>query len=338
MRLGHKRLIAAAMMWFSLAAPPVSFAQQTPVLPAPVPVYDSARMRVAVDGLVAVLKAEPKEAEVFSPGFLAAVPPAQIRMLAEQIRSQFGPDITGADIEMVSANSARLLVHYSKADVMADATITATGAPTFDGLLITGTKVSGDSFAAVASDFAALPGQASFALVRLDGAVPQTIARAGEDRSYALGSAFKLFILNELAHQIVAGRRSWSDTVPLTAKSFPSGVMQDWPRDLPVTLATLATQMISISDNTATDQLITTLGREAIEARIAKDGISDPERMLPFLSTIEAFALKSPANAELRQQFIASSEAAQRRLLHDARDRLTLDKVDFATLAGNTPM
>ncbi|MEM6429227.1 MAG: serine hydrolase, partial [Deinococcota bacterium] len=59
-----------------------------------------------------------------------------------------------------------------------------------------------------------------------------------------------------------------------------------------VTLETLATLMISISDNTATDALIDILGRDTLEARTTHNK--------PFLTTREAFSLKVDADALTR--------------------------------------
>ena len=51
---------------------------------------------------------------------------------------------------------------------------------------------------------------------------------------------------------------------------------QDWPKGAPVTLHTLATLMISISDNTATDQLIAIVGRDAIAEELRASGHAEP--------------------------------------------------------------
>ncbi len=100
-------------------------------------------------------------------------------------------------------------------------------------------------------------------------------------------------MLSTLVQEIKAGKRKWSDVVPLEVHSVPSGQMQDWPIGSPVTLHTLATMMISISDNTATDALIRVLGREAVAAEMVASGHAEPSRNIPMLTTVEFFALKS---------------------------------------------
>src|SRR3546814_9187674 len=88
-----------------------------------------------------------------------------------------------------------------------------------------------------------------------------------------------------------------------------------WPRDTPVTLQSLANWMISVSDNSAADTLIHLLGRESIEARMVAAGHSTPSRNIPFLTTVEAFALKGNNFADQRAAFLAGDDAAQRRVI-----------------------
>ena len=59
--------------------------------------------------------------------------------------------------------------------------------------------------------------------------------------------------------------------------SLPSGITQSWPAGSPVTLQTLATLMISISDNTATDTLVT-LERRKLDAFVATRRRARPRR------------------------------------------------------------
>ena len=90
-------------------------------------------------------------------------------------------------------------------------------------------------------------------------------------------------------------------------KSLPSSQLRDWPDGTPLTVATLAHLMISISDNTATDALIRIVGRQAVEA------ISP--RNTPFLTTRELFTLKTQENAPLRAEWQKSDVAHRRAIL-----------------------
>src|SRR3546814_13682736 len=79
-----------------------------------------------------------------------------------------------------------------------------------------------DSFARVAADLAALPGRTGFLVAALDDDTITPLASAHPDAQFAVGSIFKLYVLDELAAQIAAGKRRWSDVVPLDYQSFSS--------------------------------------------------------------------------------------------------------------------
>jgi beta-lactamase class A len=122
----------------------------------------------------------------------------------------------------------------------------------------------------------------------------------------AVGSAFKLAVLNALRHATARGSLRWTDVIPLAThwKSLPSGVLQAWPDGTPLTLANYAAEMISVSDNTAADALIRKLGQNAL--RPYADGND------PFITTREAFILKSKEAANLRARFLTANSATVR--------------------------
>ncbi|WP_181814772.1 serine hydrolase [Sphingomonas aracearum] len=143
-----------------------------------------------------------------------------------------------------------------------------------------------------------------------------------------LGSGFKLWVLGALAEQIAAGRHKWSDVVPLGTPSLPSGMLQNWPKGAPVTVQTLATLMISISDNTATDTLIGLVGRDAIDAHARAGGLS-----VPVLTTREAFAIK--AEAGLTAAWKAADPARRTTLLRRNAARFAAATLDVAAMTGS---
>jgi len=152
---------------------------------------------------------------------------------------------------------------------------------------------------------AALPGKVSY-LVVTDG--KDVVAREAET-PMAVGSAFKLAILDALREKIDAKKAKWSDVVALQAKhkSLPSGSLQTWPDKAPITLHTLASLMISVSDNTATDALLDYVGRENAEKRAPTAA--------PFMSTREAFVLKAKSNAAMLARWRAGDPALRRTML-----------------------
>jgi beta-lactamase class A len=153
--------------------------------------------------------------------------------------------------------------------------------------------------------FRELPGEVAF-MVTEDG---DTLASHNQDHALAVGSSFKLAVLAAVQDAVAAGEIAWNDVVQLrdSWKSLPSGILQEWPAGASLTYETLATLMISQSDNTATDALIRTLGRRAVEEHAPNSR--------PLLTTREAFVLKDPENAELKEQFLGASTAEKRRIL-----------------------
>ena len=118
-----------------------------------------------------------------------------------------------------------------------------------------------------------------------------------ENEKLAVGSAFKLGILAVLREDIAVGEQAWDDVVTLEARqvSLPSGMLQTFPVGAPLTLHTLASLMISISDNTATDVLLDVVGRERVAEKLGIDFV---------LKTRELFLLKQ--NKALRERYLAA--------------------------------
>ncbi len=189
----------------------------------------------------------------------------------------------------------------------------------------------------VLEELAALSGEVSFAFCRLtdDGVVAEHAV--SPDLRLALGSAFKLYLLGALAEDVASGRLQWDTVVRLdpARRSWPSGMTQEWPAGAPVTLATLATLMISISDNTATDHLLFELGRERVEAALPALGHGKPEVNRPFLSTREAFRLKELGHDQRIRAYLERERADRRAYLDELIAETPGD--DFAGLDLSRP-
>ncbi|HAZ13157.1 MAG: hypothetical protein A2X86_20825 [Bdellovibrionales bacterium GWA2_49_15] len=167
-----------------------------------------------------------------------------------------------------------------------------------------------------------LSGQASLLIIDEK---EQELFSMNADVPLALGSTFKLYILKELMNRIDRGELEWSDTLKLQEKylSLPSGITQDWPVDAPVTLHTLATLMISKSDNTATDHLLFFLGREKIEKLTARN--------VPFISTLEMFKLKGALSEQQTSEYIKATISEKKKILSDL-EKIPKEKVDFSSI------
>lgn len=317
----------AAMAPLSLAQP-VAAREPTKDAAKPAPTIDR-----RIDQLVPLIKGEITPESFFSPTFLAALPSAQFKAISASITAQYGQPTRIVSATPTRSNGATVKLAFEKAIATVEVDVEPGAEGKVIGLLISGFEVTGDSLEAISAEFAALPGGSGFLLAALndDGRI-SPIASRNPDQQFAIGSTFKLYILAQLVSEVRAGKRQWNDVVPLTHHSFSSTATQGWPKDSPVTLHTLAGWMISVSDNGATDTLLWLLGREAVEQKLASIGHSAPDKTLPFLSTVEAFALK--ADAPLRTRFLAASEAQQRVLLDKEAAQLTLEKATGGSIGG----
>lgn len=136
-------------------------------------------------------------------------------------------------------------------------------------------------------------------------------------KTLAIGSVFKLYILDALATQIAEGKHEWEEPVAVqdALKSLPSGAMKDEPAGKTFSVRHFAEQMISLSDNTAADHLLALVGRTAAEDAVKASGHATPSLLQPFLSTREAFAIKLLATPDEWRVYLAADLAHKRTLL-----------------------
>lgn len=321
------RLLLAALLLFAL--PGSAMAKDDDALAA------AAESRAAQ--VVAVLQGTTMPEEVFSPAFLEAVPPSQIEALRKQLTDADGHAQAVEHFSYKGSGAATLTVRFEKALAEAALQLSAEEPHLIAGFRITNVEPIGDTPQKIIADIAALHGRASIGVYALEQSGPRAIfGSPTASEQLAIGSTFKLYVLSTLAGEVKAGKRHWSDVVPLGPPSLPSGQMQNWPAGAPVTLQTLASMMISISDNTAADNLIRALGRKSIEAELVASGHSAPARDIPFLTTIENFALKAGGPARIAA-YAAANDERQRALLDEWAPTLTADNIDLSKLAGATP-
>ncbi len=293
----------------------------------------SPALRAGAERVLALLRGE-AQPDIFTPAFRAHVPDAQIRGIVQQFTSQYGAVQGLGGIEPSSAQTGTIHVRYERAIVHMQLAVEPAAPYLVSGLLLTGADMTGDTMEAVLGELRRLPGQVNFALARLGDGAPALSASLEPDRPLAIGSTYKLFILGELSRQIQAGQRHWNDVVSVDRSSIGGGTIAGFPRGAPVTLHTLASLMISISDNSATDILLHVVGRENVERTMAAMGVRDPARNRPLLSTLELGLLKAaPATAlALWQQ---ADEATRRQLLANDYAATDASRIDVSLFAGN---
>lgn len=282
--------------------------------------------------LLHILAAPGGEADFFAPLFLDAVPVDRWRAIAADLRAQHGKPVALGSVRTESATAGQVEIRYERATVGFAIVVAPQPPHRVIGLHIIGARTANDSLDKVVADISALSGTTAFAIARLTDDGPHLLRAHRADAQMATGSSFKLYILGELARVSAARERRWSDVIPLGPKSF-SGRLMNWPDSAPMTLHSLATAMIAESDNSAADTLLLALGRDRVDSMLAMTGHADAAKTLPLLGTAEAFALKMPANADLRRRFEAGSPEARRSLLRDASPRLTANRVDIGSVA-----
>ncbi|MBU1109210.1 MAG: class A beta-lactamase-related serine hydrolase [Candidatus Riflebacteria bacterium] len=205
---------------------------------------------------------ENQVAQYFAPEFLKAIPAEKIIEITKIYNQALGAYKSvrhtddGYRLEFEKGEAA------SRISINADNKIASLwfGAP----------ELVNDNLEAVKKAFAELPGKVSVCLLHHDsttGIASETFV-INQLTPLGCGSAFKLYLLKALDESVKSGKRNWTDIVELREewKSFPSGVLQDWPAGSKHTLETVAGLMISISDNTATDHIYNILGSETVRA------------------------------------------------------------------------
>ncbi|MEG3179205.1 serine hydrolase [Sphingomonas sp. LT1P40] len=319
-----------------LIAPPVlPAAAQTPP-PVAAVVQPAPAMVQQAEKLPAIINGTGDYESYFASAFKTQIPRAQFDQIGVQLKAQFGAAIKVEKIIAASPYQATVLIGFERGIGTIDIVVDSALPHPVTGLRFAKVEPRDDSVEKVEADLRALPGTTAFGIYALgDAATPVSELRG--DQPMPIGSAFKLWVLAEAARQVNSGARKWSDIVTLGPRSLPSGVTQSWPKDAPVTLHTLATLMISISDNTATDTLLTALGRERVDAMVTATGVANPAATLPVLTTIEAFRLKSSGNADIAAAWKAAGADGRRRLLRDNATRLGKTQVDPA-IFGDKPV
>jgi beta-lactamase class A len=144
----------------------------------------------------------------------------------------------------------------------------------FSGPFVTGAPQRdrtplGRELAAIASRFG---GKVTFAAADL-----KTGERFGlaADQPVATASVIKLLVMVEAFYQMQEGKLQWSQPVKETDfdRVQGSGILQDLNQQINLTLGDAITLMIDLSDNTATNMVIRTVGIGPVNARMRKLGL-----------------------------------------------------------------
>jgi len=145
----------------------------------------------------------------------------------------------------------------------------------------------------------------------------EVLASQGDETLLPLASVFKLYVLGALAEAASAGRITWDD--PATIRDEYDSLGGPAAEEAPGTTLTvreLATRMISVSDNTATDHLMHLVGRQEVEQIQQRMGHSEPAVNVPFPTTRELTILKW-SDSNVGERYSAAGAGERRTILDD---------------------
>jgi beta-lactamase class A len=162
----------------------------------------------------------------------------------------------------------------------------------------------------------------SYQVSKVNGGKCELLAGTNTESSLPLASIFKLYVLLAVADAVKAGTVGWDDQLTITkqAKAVGSAGLDELPPGAHVSVRTAARQMISASDNMATDLLIGRLGPGAVEKALVAAGHHDPASMTPFPTTHELFSV-GWGKPDLREQWKHASRQDRVQLLQQTNSR-----------------
>ena len=272
----------------------------------------------------------------FAPVFVAKIPPAQLNAVLAHVTSLRLDAVLTSTSEFVT-----LAVTDNGQPQTVSVSVDAHGLINGLGLAAAAPPpvfTVPTTWAAVDRQIQQAAPQTRLLVARVSGGGCQTVHAVDATTPAPLGSAFKLYVLDALARAIAAGTVSWDQRLTLTSQltSLPSGELATEPAGTQVTVLQAAQDMISSSDNTAADLLITLVGRTAVESAAAGSGMADPALDTPFLTTRELFVLKLDDWPALASRYLALGAAGRQAMLTGTVDRVPLSALHVTAPTGWT--
>ncbi|MGB0714672.1 MAG: serine hydrolase [Phycisphaerae bacterium] len=295
------------------------------VMVAPVAVAEDTLDRVARQ-VADQIKEDPGDiASLYSKPVLQQISEAQLKSLYSGFYQQHGKVISVVAVQRGAKSNGKYTFSFEKGVQMTVSLAISTNKPVkVTGVFFSPPTRSYSGISTALSDLKALPGTVSFQLAKLSGSDIEVMHAINADSALGIGSTFKLYILAAMLQE----KSDWDRVIKLKNKymSLPSGRFHTWPAGSPMTLHTLATAMISESDNTATDHLLFEVGRKKVEAMLPVTGNEHVSRNQPFLSTMEMFKLKS--DDRLLDKYVKGDTDRRRKLLRGSVKRVKRDGVE----------
>ena len=302
------------------------------------PAFANEPLKKRLDDVTKLFADKPAGFEaIFSPGFLKAVPPDKLAPVLVEYFKKGGKVLRTLRVNKHGDHAAEYRVFAEKTTFPMKLGVEPEPPHKVNMFWMGVPAPRFSSLPAAIKALKKLPGTVSFSAWLLGGDKGhKVLATLNGKKPLAIGSSFKLYILGALLDDIASGKRTWDEVARLSEehRSWPSGVLHKWPADSPVTVHTLASQMISISDNTATDTLLFYLGRQRVEAMLKLMGNRHAARNKPFLSTREMFRIKENGKGRLRPYLKAKGVGGKRKYLDQVLAKEPYTKsIDFGTAA-----
>lgn len=267
----------------------------------------------------------------FAPSFLKVLPPEKFASSLEPVTTE-GPFIYEGSSSPSSPNrlTARL-DGATGASFLITVAVTPGTPHRINALFMQLAPPKRPSWRATDAALAKLADRPSMFAAEVRNGDLQTVHALDPNRTGAIGSAFKLYVLEALGRAIEAGKASWQEELPIRSawKSIPSGTMQNEPAGKRFPIRRYAGQMIAISDNTAADHLIGRLGRAAVEKAFVQLGNHSAKRNVPLLTTREMTVTKLDAPVGLMRAYARAGSATRQRLLP------RIDAIPLSTEGGD---
>ncbi|RYY25686.1 MAG: hypothetical protein EOP62_12560 [Sphingomonadales bacterium] len=323
------RRLILALSAFALTAPS---AAQTPPAASQTAIEAAPAFTARVQELPAIVSGTGSYETYFTPGFQAKVPKSMMTTVNAQLAGMAGKLLSIESVALTAPYTGTVRIRAEKGLMVFLLVVDPAEPHQVSGLRFTGMESEEKTLAEVTGALDKLHGATGYAFAKLGTGKPERTLAHNADQRFAVGSAFKLVILAELIRVTNKGERKWDDMVTLDGSPLPGGGYTLKPKGTQVSLRELATQMISISDNSATDILLATLGREKVESMLKTIGVTPDPRNVPYLGTLEAFKLKWLQDGALADKYNALSDAGQRKML--AGEIATADIIPLLRMAG----
>lgn len=259
----------------------------------------------------------------FAEAFRARVPIAMVR---EQMASLGGSNVLFGLLSPPEERTIRPVIGERDADVWALELVTDA-----EGRIEALEVEAVLTWSAIDAVLAALPHRSRVGLYELRQGGCELIHGFQDEARGPIGSVFKLYILAALSARVRAGEARWDDTLAIDARRQSTGPYSREPAGTRHTLVEYAENMISISDNTATDHLLFFLGRATVEAHQAVVGHGAPELNVPFLAAHDALVLKFALPDPEVEAYLALDTSGRRAALDGPLADIAFSESDVPT-------